>query len=97
MFFQFQSYFSALLLHTLFFGSPAVASPYVVDHGNGIIISYANKPALEDRVLEERGPACEINGVLALFKGLAGPATAFCSSFLSIGTSTLTTTVMPVG
>ncbi|KAG4442422.1 hypothetical protein IFR05_002124 [Cadophora sp. M221] len=46
--------------------------------------------------LGERAVNCKaINGVLSALKGLGGPATSFCSSYLGIGTATVTNTVTP--
>jgi hypothetical protein len=44
----------------------------------------------------ERYVDCKIvTGVLSVLKGLGGPATSFCSSYLSIGTATVTNVVTP--
>ncbi|PVH73588.1 hypothetical protein DL98DRAFT_538227 [Cadophora sp. DSE1049] len=72
---------------------PLLATFVVAD-----IASYDPELGLVVRIpdLEDRAVNCKVlNGVLSVLKGLGGPATSFCSSYLSIGTATVTSVVTP--
>jgi len=96
MFFKLPGCLCAFLLHSLISVSLTAASVEIVDDGNGPIFSYVKGPSLHDRGLEERGD-CRITALLSVLH-LNVQATSFCSSYLSIGTSTSTiATTTPVG
>ncbi|KAH7348540.1 hypothetical protein BKA65DRAFT_476946 [Rhexocercosporidium sp. MPI-PUGE-AT-0058] len=53
-------------------------------------------PVVRHTNIEEQAVNYKVlDGVLSILKGLGGPATTFCSSFLSIGMATITSTVTP--
>ncbi|KAH8665231.1 hypothetical protein BGZ60DRAFT_411022 [Tricladium varicosporioides] len=60
------------------------------------IARYTTDSGIIALAIDGRAANCKaIVGVLAALKGLGGPATSFCSSYLRIGTSTVTSTVTP--
>jgi hypothetical protein len=74
------SYFLSL------FAVSAAADIARYDPGSGFVVL----------AMEERAVNCNaVTGVLAILKGFGGPATSFCSSYLQIGTTTVTSVVTP--
>jgi hypothetical protein len=74
------SFFSLVAL------SAAAEVVYYTEADSGVLARAIKPPPINCNV---------VVGVLALLKGLGNPATSFCSSYLQIGTVTVTVVITP--
>lgn len=93
----FALYSQTISANSLAAPEPVAAPDGVIDLPNGGIAYYAGaKPNIITRSLVDRttGNGCHANNALRSLRGASAQGTAFCSSYLSIGTSrsVLTTT-----